>query len=51
MPTCITFAIVIASYKEGTKQTLETIINEEALLFAKFLRDEIKTWNPRIAAS
>jgi hypothetical protein len=24
------------------------LINEEAILFAKYLRNEIKTWNPRI---
>jgi len=29
------------------RQTIETLINEEALLFAKYLRDEIKTWIPR----
>jgi len=33
----------------GGRQTIETLINEEALLFAKFLRDERKTWAPRIA--
>jgi len=33
----------------GEKQELETLINEEALLFAKFLRDELEIWKPRIA--
>lgn len=33
----------------GKSQTLETLINEEALLFAKYLRDERETWIPRIA--
>ena len=33
----------------GGRQTVETLINEEALLLAKFLRDERKTWIPRIA--
>ena len=33
----------------GGRQTIETLIGEEALLFAKFLRDERKTWIPRIA--
>lgn len=33
----------------GNKQTIETLISEEALLLAKFLRDERKTWSPRIA--
>jgi hypothetical protein len=36
--------------RHGTKQTLETLINEEALLLAKYLRNETKTWTPRIAA-
>jgi len=31
----------------GKKQTIETLINEEALLFAKNLRDEIEDWVPR----
>jgi hypothetical protein len=30
------------------RQTLDTLINEEALLLAKFLRKEKKEWNPRI---
>jgi len=34
----------------GKKQTIETLINEEALLLAKFLRNERKDWIPRIAA-
>jgi hypothetical protein len=33
----------------GKRQTIETLINEEALLLAKFLKDEWKTWIPRIA--
>jgi hypothetical protein len=33
----------------GKRQTIETLINEEALLLAKFVRDERKTWTPRIA--
>jgi len=35
----------------GKKQTVETLINEEALLLAKFLRDERDTWRPRIPIS
>jgi hypothetical protein len=31
----------------GKKQTLDTLISEEALLFAKFLRNETKEWKPR----
>jgi hypothetical protein len=33
----------------GKKQEFETLINEEALLFAKYLRNEIKEWKPRKA--
>jgi hypothetical protein len=35
--------------KHGNKQTLETLINEEALLLAMYLRNERQTWVPRIA--
>lgn len=35
--------------KVGKKQEIETLINEEALLFAKFLREEKTHWEPRIA--
>jgi hypothetical protein len=34
----------------GESQEIETLINEEALLFAKFLRNETKEWKPRIAS-
>jgi hypothetical protein len=34
--------------KVGKKQTIETLINEEALLLAKFLRNERKDWKPRM---
>jgi len=30
------------------RQIIETLINEEALLFAKYLRDEKQIWKPRI---
>ena len=33
----------------GKRQTIETLVSEEALLLGKFLRDEWKTWIPRIA--
>jgi hypothetical protein len=33
--------------RNGEHQTHETLINEEALLFAKFLRDELQKWTPR----
>jgi len=35
----------------GKRQTIETLINEEALLLAKFLRNERKTWTPRTAVA
>jgi hypothetical protein len=34
--------------RNGEHQTIETLINEEALLFAKYLRGESKSWAPRI---
>ncbi len=40
--------VKIPRYRMGKKQELETLINEEAMLFAKYLRDERKEWNPRI---
>lgn len=41
--------IEIPRIRHGNKQTLETLINEEALLLAKYLRNKIPTWKPRIA--
>jgi len=41
--------IEIPRIKHGNKQTLDTLINEEALLLAKFLRNERKDWKPRLA--
>jgi len=32
----------------GDKQELETLINEEALLLAMYLRNEKEDWQPRI---
>jgi CRISPR/Cas system-associated endonuclease Cas1 len=42
--------VEISRIKHGNKQTLDTLINEESLLLAKFLRNERKDWNPRIPA-
>ena len=39
----------IPRIKVGKKQTLETLINEEVLLLARFLRNEKNNWIPRIA--
>jgi CRISP-associated protein Cas1 len=38
----------IERIKVGKWQTIDTLISEEALLFAKYLRNEWKDWNPRI---
>jgi hypothetical protein len=40
--------IDIARIKHGNRQTIETLINEEILLFAKYLRNERENWIPRI---
>ncbi|HJX22978.1 MAG TPA: CRISPR-associated endonuclease Cas1, partial [Candidatus Bathyarchaeia archaeon] len=40
--------IEIPRIKVGKRQTIETLINEEALLFAKFLRNGTEDWMPRI---
>jgi len=41
--------VEVKRIRNGEHQTLETLINEEALLLAKYLRGEAKDWNPRIA--
>jgi CRISPR-associated protein Cas1 len=41
--------IEIPRIKVGKKQEIETLIAEEALLFAKYLRGENTHWEPRIA--
>ncbi len=40
--------VEIPRIKVGNRQTIETLINEEALLFAKCLRGEIIAWTSRI---
>ncbi len=32
----------------GKRQIIETLINEEALIFGKYMRNEQKQWIPRI---
>jgi len=34
--------------RNGEHQTIETLINEESLLFAKYLRGEAQSWAPRV---
>ena len=40
--------VKISRIKIGNRQTIETLIIEEASLFAKYLRNEKKEWIPRI---
>jgi hypothetical protein len=36
--------------RRGKKQEIDTLISEEAMLLAKFLRNEKESWTPRIAS-
>jgi CRISPR/Cas system-associated endonuclease Cas1 len=38
----------LSAKKKGKRQTIETLINEEILLFAKYLRRERNVWIPRL---
>jgi len=40
--------VEVKKIRNGEHQTLETLINEEALLLAKYLRSEIQNWTPRL---
>ena len=42
--------IEIPLIRHGNKQKLETLINEESLILANYLRDDITNWTPRIAS-
>jgi CRISPR/Cas system-associated endonuclease Cas1 len=42
--------VEIPRIKVGERQTIETLISEESLLLAKYLRNDIKTWKPRTAS-
>ena len=39
----------IPRMRHGKRQRIETLINEEVLLVAKYLRYEISDWKPRLA--
>jgi hypothetical protein len=43
--------VEVKRIRHGEHQTLETLINEEAQLFAKYLRGEAKDWVPRVPGS
>jgi hypothetical protein len=40
--------VQIPRIRMGKSQEIETLINEEALLFAMYLRNEKQAWIPRI---
>lgn len=40
--------IKISKVKYGKRQQIESLINEEAYLLAKYLRDQKQTWKPRL---
>lgn len=40
--------VEVPRIKVGERQTIETLISEDALLFAKYLRNEKKEWHPRM---
>jgi hypothetical protein len=41
--------VKIPRIRMGDQQEIETLISEEALLFAMFLRNERRSWKPRVA--
>ena len=41
--------VEIPRMRVGKRQTFEKLITEEALLLAKYLRNEKKEWTPRLA--
>ena len=40
--------VEVPRMRRGNKQTVETLINEEAFLLAEYLRNEKRTWFPRV---
>jgi hypothetical protein len=40
--------IELPRIRSGKRQRIETLINEEALLLAKYIRDENEIWAPRV---
>jgi len=41
--------VEIPRMRHGSRQSLDTLINEEATLLAQYLRNEHDSWFPRIA--
>jgi CRISPR-associated protein Cas1 len=42
--------VTVPRIRRGARQELETLISEEALLFASYLRNEKQSWNPRVVS-
>jgi hypothetical protein len=42
--------VSVPRIKRGSRQEPETLINEEALLLARYLRKESNSWHPRIVS-
>jgi hypothetical protein len=42
--------VTVPRIRRGKSQEIETLIGEEAFLFAQYLREEKLTWHPRIVA-
>jgi len=42
------FIVRVPRIKFGKRQSIETLINEEVSLLAKYLRNEKTAWNPRL---
>jgi hypothetical protein len=42
--------VEVKRIRNGEHQTLETLISEEALLFARYLRNENREWSPRLTS-
>jgi CRISPR/Cas system-associated endonuclease Cas1 len=40
--------VAMARFRHGSRQQIETLISEEAFLFAQYIRGEKSTWKPRI---
>lgn len=51
MNLCFYQVVNVPRMTVGKKQSVETLIIEEALLFAKYLRREINKWKPRIVVN
>jgi CRISPR/Cas system-associated endonuclease Cas1 len=46
---CFSMKVEVPRIRYGKSQEIETLINEEALLLAQYLRNEKQTWIPRIS--